>query len=87
MTRLVEASVKVWEVDPRGDGGFEEVDVTPILVSIVAEIGMAGFNEDNGFKTKFSEDGCEEDAGIDTVGLTGVADFVKETDVLYVGSG
>ena len=84
---VVEAPLEVWEVDPRGDGGFEECYLLAVAVGVVAEVGVTGFDEDDGLEAEFAEDGGEEDAGIDAVGLSGVVDFVEEADVLDVGAG
>ena len=80
-------ALEVGEVDPGGDGGFEEGDVFAVFVGVVAEVGVAGFDEDDGFEAYFAEDGGEEDAGVDAVGLAVAVDFVEEAYVLDVGVG
>ena len=47
---------------------------------------MAGLDEDNGLEAYFAEDGGEEDAGIDAVGLAAVPHLVEEAYVLHVGA-
>lgn len=44
---VVEGFAELGEVDPAGDGGFEEGDVLGLLVGVVAEVGVAGFDEDD----------------------------------------
>ena len=44
----IEAALEVGEVDPRGDGGFEECELLAVTVGVVAEVGVAGFDEDDG---------------------------------------
>lgn len=85
-TVWVEVFAYLREVDPSGDGGFECGDVFTLFISVVAEVGVAGFDEDDGAEANLAEDGGEEDAGIDAVGLTGGEHFVEEAYVLYVGT-
>ena len=73
-----------WKIDPAGDGGLKNVDVFAHSVGVVAEVGVAGLDEDDGFEAYLAHDGGEEDAGIDAVGLAGVIDFVEEAYVLHV---
>ena len=82
----IEAALEVGEVDPGGDGGFEERELLAVAVGVVAEVGVARFDEDDRFEAEFAEDGGEEDAGVDTVGLARGEDFVEEADVLHVGA-
>ena len=83
---VVEAALEVGEVDPRGDGGFEEGYLLAVAVGVVAKVGVAGLDEDNGLEAYFAEDGGEEDAGIDAVGLAAVPHLVEEAYVLHVGA-
>ena len=83
---VVEGSFEFREVGPGCDGGFKQGDVFAFGVGVVAEVGVAGFDEDDGFESDFAEDGGEEDAGVDAVGLTGVPHLVEEADVLDVGA-
>lgn len=81
-----ERAAQLGEIDPGGDGCFEEGDVFVFAVGVVAEVGVAGFDEDDGSEAYLAQDGGEEDAGVDAVGLTCVVDFVEEADVLDVGA-
>ena len=84
----VEALLEFWEVDPGGDGGFEEFYFGVVFfVGVVSEVGVAWFDEDEWAESYLAEDGGEEDAGVDAVGLMGVEDLVEEPDVLHVGGG
>ena len=46
---------------------------------------MAWFDKDDWLQAYFSQNGCKEDARIDTVGLPGGIDLVEETDMLHIG--
>ena len=81
----VEAALQLRDVDPRGDGGLDELEVTAVAVCIVSEVGVAGLDEDDGTDAYLAEDGGEEDAGIDAVGLASVPHIVEETYVLHIG--
>ena len=82
---LVVVARKSREIGPAGNGGFEQLEGTAPVVGVVAEIGVAGLDKDDGFQPNLAHDGGEEDARIDTIGLTGVVDLVEEADVLDVG--
>lgn len=82
----IEGTLEVGEVDPRGDGGFEERYVFTVAVGVVTEVGVAGFDEYDGFQAQFSEDRGEEDTCVDAIGLTGIEDFVEEAYVLNIGA-
>ena len=83
----VEVAEQVGVVDPRGDGGFEEGYVFLFLVGVVAEVGVAGLDEDDGPQAYLAQDGGQVDAGVDAVGLARVPHLVEEAYVLHVGGG
>ena len=72
-------------VDPRGDGGLDKVDVFLFPIGVIAQIGVAGFDEDDGLEAYFAKDGGEENACVYTISLAGVIDLIKEPNMLYVG--
>lgn len=82
----IEISLELGKVDPGSDGGLKEFDVFAVAVGVVAEVGVAGFDKDDGFESYFAKDGGEEDACVNAVGLSSGKDFVEESDMLDIGA-
>ena len=51
-----EVALEVGEVHPGGDRCFEESDVAAVAVGVEAEVGVAGFDEDDCFEAYFAQD-------------------------------